>query len=395
MFPLNKTLSLLSAIFLIAAVVGLAYASAQVEITETPTSVPGVVIEAPPLPTFNNNTANVNFSQFAEIWLATGCTNGRCDVVADLFPNFITNGFNSTINIFNQDLNMSSNVSFANVTVSGQLEVTQNLTVGDFFSIGKTMEVNAINNFFNRSSDNRLVTSGAMSDYLTDFRNNIEFYEEFVGGVVTNTQILAQNRWTCSVSGTGTAVHVQSSGIAEWGEVEIETGTLATGRAGCGTNVLGIRISGGEYFRVKMEAVDIGDSNDFYYAFYGFCDSTTTGVCTDGIGFEINTSNLDPLSANVRGVTYEAGSKSVTTADTILAGEHIFEFFVNDDASSVSYIVDNNGIGAITTNIPDSGDQSGIVFKLLKEGGTTEQRHRLHAIKTGVLKSDGADFRDV
>ncbi len=92
-------------------------------------------IEAPPkVITFTNTTGQTNSSIFAEIWIVDEGIKFM-DNIADLFATFISAGFNSTINLFDQDLNKSSNVTFESVNA------TRNLIVGDGASGSHTLDV--------------------------------------------------------------------------------------------------------------------------------------------------------------------------------------------------------------------------------------------------------------
>lgn len=116
---MKKLAIFLTAIVCMASVILLAqsHVSAQLDIL-----IPGddgsanVINLVPPVAEpFNNNTGSVNFSEFAEIWITN---EGDMDNVPDLYASFIGVGFNDTINIHDQDLNKTSNVTFDSINVT-------------------------------------------------------------------------------------------------------------------------------------------------------------------------------------------------------------------------------------------------------------------------------------
>ncbi len=120
----KKITALLSILIVVISVIGLAYVSAEIEIiTDTDIEDGFINLVTAEAVAFNNNTGTVNFSQFAEIWLTN---EGQMDNVPDLYPTFIADGFNSTIDIHDQNLNTTSNVRFGNLTILNNLSVDGN-----------------------------------------------------------------------------------------------------------------------------------------------------------------------------------------------------------------------------------------------------------------------------
>lgn len=117
----------------IGSVISLAYVSAQVDVGQIIGDVDGVSIIIPETPLFNNNTIGVNSSEFANIWITS---NGHMDNIPDLYPTFIGSGFNSTINIHDQDLNTTSNNVQFNTT-----NITTSLAIGNGSDFSHELDV--------------------------------------------------------------------------------------------------------------------------------------------------------------------------------------------------------------------------------------------------------------
>lgn len=80
-------------IIAIISVISLAYVSAQVNVGQIETDIEGVNIIVPDTPLFNNNTASVNFSAFADIWITNeGDKDNVADIVIDELGDVDTTG---------------------------------------------------------------------------------------------------------------------------------------------------------------------------------------------------------------------------------------------------------------------------------------------------------------
>jgi len=128
------------------------YQVSSINIGYNDDSIPSVQIPLPTTITFNNNTGSTNNSVYAEIWQTI---EGNMDNVIDLFPTFITNGFNKTINIFNQDLNKTNAVNFFEVNVTGDLKSGDDVIVGDDVLINSPLA----DIIFSGSGNNQVITS--------------------------------------------------------------------------------------------------------------------------------------------------------------------------------------------------------------------------------------------
>lgn len=119
---MNKFL-ILGGLIAIILTVGLAYTSAQVNIGEDPTDVYGVVIPLPDVLALGGNLTN--FTSLEDTPNTYVSEAGKCVVVnaGETDLEFVVCASGAGINIFDQDLNTTSNVTFDTVNVTGALAI--------------------------------------------------------------------------------------------------------------------------------------------------------------------------------------------------------------------------------------------------------------------------------
>jgi hypothetical protein len=198
------------------------------------------------------------------------------------------------------------------------------------------------------------------------FKNMYSYINEFV---TVPTEVIASG---ANASNTNTASNDHST----FGLLQSSTGTTSGGIAGVATSVNAVRL-GGSVWMIDIMIDSIGvlcDGTESYSILAGMFDNTSGVDQVDGIYFlydSIGVSTGSASSDKWQVVTDSASTRTFfTTSSTVSTSGHHLRIMLNQDASSVDFIIDNNAARTATVTIPKNR-HLGFGVLIIKSAGST------------------------
>lgn len=185
--------------------------------------------------------------------------------------------------------------------------------------------------------------------------------DDFTG----NSSNAGELTWSNQASGTSAAVANTAGEQNHPGIRKISTGTQTTSYAGMNWRTTSIYAAGGD---VNIWIVRTS-ANTGVNIYVGLNDTYTSAEPTDGYYFE-----FDPAtSANWRIVAANSSTRTKTTTSTAVSAAtwYKLEFRVNSANTSVEYFINGSSVGTVTTNLPASGDTTGLGCFASNSGGAS------------------------
>ena len=201
------------------------------------------------------------------------------------------------------------------------------------------------------------------SDTAGDYQS-IEIHEDFLAGASGSCFVPQTN-------GAGSYGNWGSDGSATRpGQIEIRTGTTATGRAALilGNGLNSILFGGGEWaFESDIELPGLANPGEDWTLRIGFVDSYQANQSWDGAWFEYD----DRVSPNWQLWTSSGGTRSVVTSSVAVStGWHRFKADANASGTGVEFFLDGASIGLSSLSIPTlTGQTTGAGIVMNKTAG--------------------------
>lgn len=217
--------------------------------------------------------------------------------------------------------------------------------------------------------------------------NNILFFDDFI----VSTQ--SKFNWGITTNGAGSAINIFNSSTYNTptnkflGSVGLNSGTNPNGRATlhCGINTTGNSILFGFMeldLEIRLAVQTLANVTDDFDCYVGFINQTGAGENTNGAYFEYDRGN----SNNWRIVTANSSTRTKNTTTNLVSTNPVkLRINVNNTANNISYFIDDNNVGNITTNIPTNPIGFGI--KIEKNSGTTNRLILVDYVKLRIIKN--------
>lgn len=184
--------------------------------------------------------------------------------------------------------------------------------------------------------------------------------------------------WTALTNGTGASTNFNTASDADHpGLITLSAGTVATGRAGVGSNLQDVYVLGSRATSMSTAitlVTNLSTATERYIFEAGFMDGLAGPA--NGVYFRYS----DDINAGKwECVCIDAGG--TTTADsgiTVAAATfYRLEIDVNAAGTSAVFKIDGTTVATITTNIPTgTGERVGLVVQQRKTVGTTQRQSR-------------------
>lgn len=190
------------------------------------------------------------------------------------------------------------------------------------------------------------------------------------------TAVAAMRGLVATSSGANSGVTDEDNdGSARVGIADCRTGTDTTGRSGIATHFNTLRFGGGRHrLRWDLYLTVLSDGTDTYTSRLGFLDSVSAEP-TDGCYFRYTHGTN---GGRWQAVTRAAGAETATDTGVAAAATWVyFEIEVNAAGTSVAFYINGALVATNTTNIPTSGNLTGIGTSHIKSAGTTNREFRL------------------
>ncbi len=228
--------------------------------------------------------------------------------------------------------------------------------------------------FINPADLVAITQSGTSKKATADLLNRALFLDPRYGLLKHNDWINDEESWNTIASGTGSAANQFGHHNGRYHNMRMETGTTATGYAGCydGTNNLTFGLGEAE-FDCSIEIPDLSDASETFTLYIGFGDNITSADNTDGVYFRyshgLSSGNWERCTAD-NGVRTQQSTGIAVAADT---WTHL-GIRVNAAGSSAQFLIDGVDAGSIATNIPSGSTRvCGPNIRIVKSVGTTER----------------------
>lgn len=193
--------------------------------------------------------------------------------------------------------------------------------------------------------------------------------------------------WTNNAAGDGASIARRSGTPGFENGLTIGTGTQSGGRVATFGSLAGVVFGSGRRYghSSKVDILDLSDGTDDYVLVHGTSDKSDNPTHDNGICIKYDKA----VSANWILVTAKGAARTTHTSSIpVTVGQHKVAFWVNADATSVSYYIDGVLAGTVTTNIPNTaGQHSGSVFGIYKSSGTNDRRVSTAPIARGFFRA--------
>lgn len=194
------------------------------------------------------------------------------------------------------------------------------------------------------------------------------------GNVLTTTTL----SWSRAFNGTGATILASTTDVNSTqqalGQISLETGTNAAGRAGFASDetfLFGWAEFALEWFGRVVTLATVAQN---YNCYLGFSDGfLVAGEPTDGAYFEYD---FD-VSPNWRIVTANNGTRTKVTTSVVVSAVDLqkLKVVVNNTGTSAEYFIDDVSAGTITTDIPTgAGRFFSMGTKIEKTAGSTNRQ---------------------
>lgn len=183
--------------------------------------------------------------------------------------------------------------------------------------------------------------------------------------------VQSNNEWQIVATGTGASwVNSNITSASEAGVITGATGSTATGFVNIGsTSFSTIALTNGLVtWKSKLKLNQLSTAVETFVCRNGILKSLS-GVPNDGVFFRYT----DSVNSGRWEAVCRIGGVE-TAVNTGILGDlnyHKFDIQVNNNATSVKFLIDNSIVNTITTNIPTSATFLGFGSSLIKSVGVT------------------------
>jgi hypothetical protein len=176
--------------------------------------------------------------------------------------------------------------------------------------------------------------------------------------------------WSNTTTGAGAGSTAAGTLFGRRAVYQLSTGTTNTGRVAFSKSSNGVIFGNGIMFCYETDILipTLSTVGDRYLLTIGYGDNIVVGDHLDGVYFEYD----DNVSPNWKLKTASNGTRSTTiTLVPVAINTWIkLRLEVNRNGSEVLFFINNQFVGNITTNIPNTvGRNTDLLYKIVKSAG--------------------------